>query len=465
MRSSSRWREHLLGSLQGQLQLATYLVVFVGFTGASTVGLYLGQRNVFSDERRLARTNAEECTQAIESLTENPGLLEKELLFHSGIKNQLWVEYKNGDLFYPDIHGTSSEEAFKKAMEANPQKKVGLQSLTEINNSQHIVELVKELPSGERLWMMSNTEADLKALSNYLAMMILIWGSCLSITLLTVSWVVRRIVKPLNQLNLATAGLTAERLSDTRLQLDQAPTEVEDLQDTFNSLVERLAQSWGQQKQFVSAVSHELRTPLTIVQGYLYRTIKRSKNLTESEIKGLQTANEETIRMRSLLDDLLDLSRSDLDKLSITNEDVCLSEKIEQVTILARNTIPRTFQVKLPKEKRLIARADPARLQQVLLDLIENAHKYSPEEAPIELVLREDTEGPAIDVIDHGIGIPPEELETVFERFQRASNAPYKTGSGLGLSLVKLFVEGMGGRIELASRLGEGSCFTVHLKS
>ena len=128
MRSSSRWREHLLGSLQGQLQLATYLVVFVGFTGASTVGLYLGQRNVFSDERRLARTNAEECTQAIESLTENPGLLEKELLFHSGIKNQLWVEYKNGDLFYPDIHGTSSEEAFKKAMEANPQKKVGLQS-------------------------------------------------------------------------------------------------------------------------------------------------------------------------------------------------------------------------------------------------------------------------------------------------------------------------------------------------
>ena len=465
MRSSYRWREHLLGSLQGQLQLATYLVVFVGFTGASSVGLYLGQRNVFSNERQLARASIEECTHAIESLEGNSTALEKELLFHSGIKNQLWIEYKNGELLYSGIHGALDEEAFNKAMETNPKKKVGFQNSIEFNNSQHIVELVKEFPSGKRLWMMSNTEADLKALSNYLAMMILIWGSCLSITLLTVSWVVRRIVKPLNQLNLATADLTAEKLSDTRLQLDQAPTEIEDLQDTFNSLVERLAQSWGQQKQFVSAVSHELRTPLTIVQGYLYRTIKRSKNLTESEIKGLQTANEETIRMRSLLDDLLDLSRSDLDKLSITNEDVCLSEKIEQVTMLARNTIPRTFQVKLPKEKRLIARADPARLQQVLLDLIENAHKYSPEEAPIELVLREDTEGPAIDVIDHGIGIPPEELETVFERFQRASNAPYKTGSGLGLSLVKLFVEGMGGRIELASRLGEGSCFTVHLKS
>lgn len=317
------------------------------------------------------------------------------------------MEDKNGDLFFSDAHGMPGEEAFNKAMESNPQKKLGLQSLIEVKNSQQIVELVKEFPSGARLWMMSNTEADLKTLSNYLAMMILIWGSCLSITLITVSWVVRRIVKPLNQLNLATADLTAEKLSDTRLQLDQAPTEIEDLQDTFNSLVERLAQSWGQQKQFVSAVSHELRTPLTIVQGYLHRTMKRSKNLTELETKGLQIASEETIRMRNLLDDLLDLSRSDSDRLSITNETVCLSEKLKQVAMLARNTIPRTFNLKLPKQKRLIAQADPARLQQVLLDLIENAHKYSPEEAPIELVLREDTEGPAIDVIDHGIGIPP----------------------------------------------------------
>ena len=79
-----------------------------------------------------------------------------------------------------------------------------------------------------------------------------------------------------------------------------------------------------------------MRTPLTIVQGYLYRTIKRSKNLTELEIKGLQIASEETIRMRNLLDDLLDLSRSDSGRLSISNEDVCLGEKLEQVAMLAR---------------------------------------------------------------------------------------------------------------------------------
>ena len=116
MRSSSRWRERLLGSLQGQLQLAKYLVVFVGFTGASSVGLYLGQRNVFSKERQLAQASVEECTYAIENLTENPVALEKQLLFHSGIKNQLWVEDKNADLFYSNIHGAPSKEAFNKAI-------------------------------------------------------------------------------------------------------------------------------------------------------------------------------------------------------------------------------------------------------------------------------------------------------------------------------------------------------------
>jgi signal transduction histidine kinase len=100
-----------------------------------------------------------------------------------------------------------------------------------------------------------------------------------------------------------------------------------------------------------------------------------------------------------------------------------------------------------------------------LLDLIENAEKYSPEDATIRLVLRQRDGASLIDVIDQGIGIPETELNKVFERFQRGSNAPEKTGSGLGLSVVKLLVQGMGGSIEVHSRLGEGSCFTVVLPS
>jgi signal transduction histidine kinase len=112
-----------------------------------------------------------------------------------------------------------------------------------------------------------------------------------------------------------------------------------------------------------------------------------------------------------------------------------------------------------------MALADPARLRQVLFDLIENADKYSPGDTAIRLVLRQSDSAFLIDVIDQGIGIPETELYKVFERFQRGSNAPLKTGSGLGLSVVKLLVEGMGGSIEVHSRLGEGSCFSVVLPS
>ena len=465
MRSSYRWRKHLLGSLQGQLQLAIYLVIFAGFTGASSVGQYLGQRRIHAEERALVEFIVEECEHVVNSLHGDHEDLEKAILFHSGINNTIWIEYQSGDLYYPEMHGVPSKETLKIAMDSNPIRQTGQRAIVDIDGRRYRSELINEFPDKTRLWMISRLDENLRALSSYLLLTVAIWASFLVITMLIAGLVIEKIIQPLKQLNAYSSDLTADTLSYTKLELKRAPREVEELKDSINDLLQRLALSWTQQKQFVSTVSHELRTPMTIIQGYLQRTIKRSKNLSENEAKGLQIANEETIRMRAVLDDLLELSRSDSGKLSISNDSICLKEELIQVSTLARNTIPRDFQLVLPKNQHLKAQADPAKLQQVLLDLIENANKYSPEGTPIKIVLREEAEGPAIDVIDQGIGIPPEELDLVFERFQRGSNAPHKTGSGLGLSLVKLFVEGMGGRIEVASRIGEGSQFTVHLKT
>jgi signal transduction histidine kinase len=166
------------------------------------------------------------------------------------------------------------------------------------------------------------------------------------------------------------------------------------------------------------------------------------------------------------MDDLLDLSRGDSGRLSIQNEPVHLADQLEQVADMARSTLERPLELQLPTdpdERDSIAQADPGRLRQVLLDLIENADKYSPADRPIQLVMHLGEGVHCIDVIDQGIGIPEAELNKVFERFHRASNAPERTGSGLGLSVVKLLVEGMGGTIGVRSRLGEGSCFTVSL--
>ena len=120
--------------------------------------------------------------------------------------------------------------------------------------------------------------------------MILIWSLCLVLTLLVVTVLVRRIVRPLLKLTELTATVTAETLQNSHVQFSNSPEEISRLADNYEDLLQRLSLSWSHQRQFVSAVSHELRTPLTIVGGYIKRTLRTADNLEASQRKGLQTA-------------------------------------------------------------------------------------------------------------------------------------------------------------------------------
>jgi signal transduction histidine kinase len=213
-------------------------------------------------------------------------------------------------------------------------------------------------------------------------------------------------------------------------------------------------------------VSHELRTPLTIVQGYLHRTIKRSKGLSDDERRGLKTAEEESIRMRLLLDDLLDLSRGDCGQLQLNQEVVDLGPLVDKVADLSRsNLTDHRLEVvnNIPHNESSEALADPGRLQQVLLDLIDNAAKYSAQDSLITLLLHRHRDGIAIDVKDEGIGIPEDDLAHIFKRFHRAKNSTGSSGTGLGLSVVALLMSAMGGQVHVQSKEGEGSCFSLIL--
>ena len=467
MSGSDRWRRHLLGSLQGQLQLATYLAVFVGFTGASTAGLWIGQKNLVDSAEQDLQQSAKAIELCLLAPEDQRRHVEEGLLLHSSLRRQLWLERNDGELILPQSdHLPIPDAMITVAMDANPNRVVGQQHRLQTSTGDYLSELVTRYPSGSLLWASQEVSADQKALSDYLSVIILIWSGCMLTTLLAVTWLVQRIIKPLAQLTAATDTITADTLASSRLPLHQGPSEVMQLGQTYNALLERLADSWSQQRQFVSAVSHELRTPLTIIQGYVRRTIRRSNNLSEGQIKGLETAEEETIRMRRLLDDLLDLSRSDSGQLTFSQEAVSVVDQLEQVAELAQTTLKRPLHLELPDnpdQRTIEIQADAARLRQVLLDLIENADKYSPAQRPIQLTLEFTKVAAFISVKDQGIGIPESELKTVFQRFRRASNAPEKTGSGLGLSVVKLLVEGMGGTISVESRLGEGSTFIVQL--
>ena len=236
MPSQRRWRQRLLGSLQGQLQLATYLVVFAGFTGASTAGLWVGQRTLIHNETQTLRSSAgaiQTSLRSNQSARANADAahalehLQLELLVHSSHRTRLWIEQPDGRLILPQReHLKSSDTALRAAMRSNPGGVVGRQEQISLGNTRYLSELVEELPGGGRLWILQEVGANQQALGNYLQLMILTWGSCLAITLLAVSWLVRRIVKPLEQLNATTSQVTADNLNTARLQLTMAGTSI-----------------------------------------------------------------------------------------------------------------------------------------------------------------------------------------------------------------------------------------------
>ncbi|MDM9382038.1 ATP-binding protein [Chlorogloeopsis sp. ULAP01] len=279
-----------------------------------------------------------------------------------------------------------------------------------------------------------------------------------------IAFYVQRSLHPLRQLSQMTAVISAQDLPQTQLHLDHAPKEVKELAQTFNMMLSRLAQSWEQERQFVSNVSHELRTPLTIVHGYLQSVLRRQHNLTEMQKEALATAASETEHTIRLLRDLLDLARADSGYLHFHIQPCMLNDLVTEIVGMAKQYSERVINIEA--SNLIQVKADRNRLKQVLLNLIDNAVKYSAPGTPILIKLSQEGQEAIIQVCDQGDGIPLQHQARIFERFYRVDESRNHAtgGTGLGLSIVKTLVEGMGGSVSVRSRLGEGSIFTVTLQ-
>lgn len=275
---------------------------------------------------------------------------------------------------------------------------------------------------------------------------------------------IKRSLQPLRQLNQMTAVISTTDLGQAQLYLDNAPSEVKELAQTLTMLLLRLSQSWEQEREFVSNVSHELRTPLTIVHGYLQSVLRRQNNLTPTQQEALETAASEAERTIRLLQDLLDLARADSGYLHFQMKSYVLNDLVEEIVMMAEKYSDREITIEsitYPIE----VKADYSRLKQVLLNLIDNAIKYSEAGTPITLKLNQLPDKAIIQVCDQGYGIPLQHQARIFERFYRVdeSRSHATGGCGLGLSIVKTLIEGMGGNVSVQSKLEEGSIFTISL--
>ncbi len=282
-------------------------------------------------------------------------------------------------------------------------------------------------------------------------------------TILAIAMRIRRSLQPLQEMSRMAGAISAADLNNAQLQLNNAPTEVKELAQTFNMMLSRLGDAWEQQRQFIGNISHELRTPLTVVSGYLQSLLRRSNNLNDYQREALETAGAEADRTIKLLQDLLDLARADSGYTRYHLAPILLNDLVSEVADLTGEFGNRAIQV--AATVNVEAMVDRDRLKQVLINLLDNAIKYSEAAQPIELIVEQIDKQAIIRVRDRGIGIPLQDLSRIFERFYRVDENRARTtgGHGLGLAISKTLVEGMGGKIMVRSILGEGSEFSIVL--
>ena len=274
----------------------------------------------------------------------------------------------------------------------------------------------------------------------------------------------RRALAPVGRMADRARTITAERLGE-RLPVENPGDELGQLAAVFNDAFGRLERSFEQLRRFTADASHELRTPLTAMRSVGEVGLRQHRDaVTYREIIGSML--EETDRLGRLVEGLLMLSRADGGSVSLTREGVDLAELARDVAghlgVLAEEK-QQSFTVEAPGP--VAAWVDRLVIRQALINLVDNAVKYTPPGGSVRIVVRNGGPGPTIEVVDTGPGIPPDHRDRVFDRFYRIDKARSRDlgGTGLGLSIARWAVEAHGGRLDLDSAEGRGSTFRITL--
>ncbi len=216
--------------------------------------------------------------------------------------------------------------------------------------------------------------------------------------------------------------------------------------------------------EFVATASHELRSPLTSIKGFV-ELLERASGLGEREREFVQIIRLSTDRLVELVDDLLDLARIEAGEVEISPRPLDLAEIVQETVRLMGPRLREKRQhlsVDAPPDLPFVL-ADPVRLREIAMNLLTNAHMYTPEAGHVSVRLGAEGGLLALQIADDGPGIDPLEVDRVFDRFYRGAGQTRGGGTGLGLSIVKSLVDAHGGTIEVHSAPGRGTTFTVRL--
>lgn len=294
----------------------------------------------------------------------------------------------------------------------------------------------------------------------------LLWG--LPVIILIVSaggyWLIRRSLQPVENIRSTAQQITFGNLSN-RLPMSMTGDALEHLSVTLNQMLDRLENAYEQASRFSADASHELRTPLTIMRGEL-EALVREKDTPARLQERIGSVLEETERLSRIAESLLAISRLDAGEARMEQKECDLAalaqNTAEQMTLLAEE---KQIALHIYTPEPVMVSGDSARLKQVVVNLLDNAIKYTGEHGNVWLKVSMSPQKAVLEVRDDGIGIPSTALPHLFERFYRVDEARSRAtgGAGLGLSIVRSICVAHGGNIEIQSAEGQGTLCRVEL--
>jgi len=267
-------------------------------------------------------------------------------------------------------------------------------------------------------------------------------------------------------------GSHARRIGATnlheRLPVLNANDELGQLATIFNDLLNRLDQSFDRQRRFIADASHELRTPLAILRGEAEVAMSQQDRSAADYLESLGILHEETSRLIKIVEDLFTLTRADSGQYPLSPEDVYLEEVVADCAHSARSLArEKNIELRVEASSECLVRGDRALLRRMILNLLDNAIKYTAADGRVDISCRATAEQAEIHVTDTGPGIPAELHSRIFERFFRADPARSRSGreggAGLGLSIALWIAQAHNGRLELVRSDATGSHFAVYL--
>lgn len=302
-----------------------------------------------------------------------------------------------------------------------------------------------------------------------LAQILMVGSGVATIAAFGIGWLLAgAALRPIDRITNTAHAIGVEHDFNRRVSYGGPPDEIGRLATTFNGMLAALqaafkqeAQALQAQRRFVADASHELRTPLTTIRGNLGLLQREPPISDEDRVAVLADMSEESERMSRLINDLLVLARADAGRV-LRSEPVAVQPVVEDLCRNARLLAPGRL-IECSAREGVVIQGDPDALKQVLLILLDNALKFTPPAGYVSISAREAGDHASIEVKDTGVGIAPDALPHIFERFYRGDASRTGAGAGLGLSIARTLVQAQGGTLGVQSTLGRGSTFTVTL--